>query len=99
MTFLFFDEVSKDLSDARQWYKEQKEGLEEEFSEEIKKALLKIRRYPFGHSIRYRNIRIAHLERFPYNIHFYIDEALSQIVITAIVHQKRHPRTSKKRGR
>ena len=41
MKFLFFDEVSMDLSDARQWYKEQKEGLEEEFSEEIKKALLK----------------------------------------------------------
>jgi plasmid stabilization system protein ParE len=99
MKFLFFDEVSMDLSDARQWYKEQKEGLEEEFSEEIKKALLKIRRYPFGHSIRYRNIRIAHLERFPYNIHFYIDEALSQIVITAIVHKKRHPRAAKRRSR
>jgi plasmid stabilization system protein ParE len=99
MTFLFFDEVSKDLSDAREWYKEQREGLEEEFSEEIKKALLKIRRYPFGYSIRYRNIRIAHLERFPYNIHFYIDEVLSHIVITAIVHQKRHPRAAKSRGR
>ena len=99
MKFLFFDEVSMDLSDARQWYKEQKEGLEEEFSEEIKKALLKIRRYPFGHSIRYRNIRIAHSERFPYNVHFYIDEALSEIVITAIVHQKRHPRKVKKGGR
>lgn len=97
MTFLFFDEVSKNLSDAREWYKEQREGLEEEFSEKIKKTLLKIHRYPFGYSIRYRNIRIAHLERFPYNIHFYIDETLSEIVITAIVHQKRHPGTSKKR--
>jgi hypothetical protein len=34
-------------------------------------------------------VRIAHTKIFPYNIHFYIDEAKKQIVIIGIVHNKR----------
>ena len=44
---------------------------------------------PFAYSVRYRNVRIAHTEIFPYNIHFYIDEEKSHIVIIGIVHNKR----------
>lgn len=31
------------------------------------------------------------LYKFPYNIHFYIDEINETDVFTAIVHSKRHP--------
>ena len=45
---------------------------------------------PVSYAIRYKSIRIAHPKVFPYNIHFYIDEIDSVIVITAIVHNKRN---------
>lgn len=44
-----------------------------------------------AHAVRYRNVRIAHPKRFPYNIHFYIDETNLAAMITAIVHSKRDP--------
>ncbi|OAQ39307.1 hypothetical protein A5893_11635 [Pedobacter psychrophilus] len=71
---LFFDEVQIDIIGAKNWYKKQKEGLEIEFSEEIEKAILYLLKTPKSYSIRYKNIRISHPKRFPFNIHFYIDE-------------------------
>ncbi|WP_130277247.1 plasmid stabilization system [Cecembia calidifontis] len=66
--------------------------MEEEFALAIEIAIQQLLNKPFGYAIRYRNVRIAHPKRFPYNIHFYIDEANLTVVITAIVHIKRDPR-------
>ena len=35
----FFDEVHSDVHEAKPWYKEQTEGLEEEFATAIEKAI------------------------------------------------------------
>jgi hypothetical protein len=56
----------------------------------VKEALSNILKMPSVYVVRYRNIRIAHTQIFPYNIHFYIDETQSQIVIIGIVHNKRN---------
>lgn len=93
----YFDEVGTDVHEAKTWYKEQKEGLEVEFATAIEKTIQCIVEAPKTYSVRYKKIRIAHPKRFPYNIHFYIDESNTTIVITAIVHSKRHPKTAKKR--
>lgn len=37
----------------------------------------------------YKEIRIAHAGKFPYNIHFFIDEPKKMVVITGIIHNKR----------
>jgi len=93
----YFDEVGTDIREAKIWYREQKEGLEIAFANAIIKAIDKILRAPESYAIRYRNIRIAHPKVFPYNIHFYIDEPNSSIVITAIVHNKRQEVIARKR--
>jgi hypothetical protein len=79
------------------WYNKQKDGLEVEFAMCIEKAIEQIIKMPTAYSIRYKNIRIAHPKVFPYNIHFYIDDSIEVIVITAIVHIKRHPDFAKQR--
>jgi len=94
---LYLDEVIKDVQDAKEWYKKQHNGLETEFAIAIESALLQLLEKPAIYSIRYKNIRVAHPKRFPYNIHFYIDQANSAVVIIAIVHNKRHPKTAPKR--
>jgi plasmid stabilization system protein ParE len=93
----FFDEVLADVLQAKEWYYEQKAGLELEFANAILVCINRILQTPEIYSIRYKTIRIAHPKRFPYHIHFYLDDAENCVVITAIVHNKRDPRLSKKR--
>lgn len=96
-TILYFDEVLGDVQQAKVWYNKQKDGLEVEFAMCIEKAIEQIIKMPTAYSIRYKNVRIAHPKVFPYNIHFYIDDPIEAIVITAIVHIKRHPDFAKQR--
>jgi plasmid stabilization system protein ParE len=94
---LFFDEALSDVLQAKQWYNEQCEGLDEEFAQALVQAISQISEMPFAYAVRYKNIRIAHPKRFPFNIHFYVDEPNAIVVITAIVHNKRHPTKAQKR--
>jgi hypothetical protein len=90
----YLDEVKVDLSSAMQWYAQQQEGLDEHFVSAVKEAVSNIIKMPSAYASRYKNVRIAHTKIFPYNIHFYIDEAKKQIIITGIVHNKRNDAVS-----
>lgn len=96
----YLDEVLTDIQEAKAWYKKQREGLEEEFAAAILQAIERILLIPSAYRIRYKNIRIAHPQRFPYNIHFYFTKSKATVVITAIVHNKRSTiSVRKRRGR
>ena len=94
----YLDEVENDLIAAKQWYAEQQKGLEVRFTVAVKETLSNILKMPSAYSVRYRNVRIAHTKIFPYNVHFYIDEAKAQVVIIGIVHNKRRDAISLDRG-
>lgn len=96
-TVHYLDAVVADVQEAKAWYKAQRDGLENDFAAAIEQAIQRIAQMPTAYGVRYRNIRFAHPKVFPYNIHFYIDEAGEMIVITAIVHSKRHPYTTQGR--
>ena len=86
---IYLEEVESDIIVAKQWYAEQQYGLDVRFSGSVKKAIEKLLKMPSMYSVRYKNVRIAHTEIFPYNIHYYIDEANSTVVIIGIIHNKR----------
>jgi mRNA-degrading endonuclease RelE of RelBE toxin-antitoxin system len=65
--------------------------LEKRFAAAVKATILHLKERPSVHAIRYKNVRIAHTEVFPYAIHFYIDEPNKTIVIIAILHNSRNP--------
>jgi plasmid stabilization system protein ParE len=92
-----FDEVLTDTQEAKEWYFDKRAVLEIEFANEIENCITRILLNPEIHSVRYKNVRIAHPKRFPYNIHFYIDAIEAIVIITAIVHNKRNPNFSKDR--
>lgn len=94
---VYFDDVKQDIQEAKDWYRLQVKGLEKRFAQDIKSAILRLKERPTVHAIRYKNVRIAHPDVFPYAIHFYIDEPSQIIVITAIVHNSRNPIFSRKR--
>ena len=93
----YFEDARLDVKEAKAWYKEQQPGLEKRFADSIKTAIIKLQENCFAYAVRYKNIRIAHPKTFPYGIHFYIDDTKHQIVIIAIVHNKRHPDIAQKR--
>lgn len=85
----YLDEANLDVKEAKAWYKQQRKGLEKQFAKAIIKAVSHIQDNPYAYAIRYNDIRIIHPKKFPYGIHFYIDNAGKEIVITAIIHEYR----------
>lgn len=96
-SLLYFDEVEADIHEAKTWYKKQQEGLDVKFADAVENVVMQILEFPNSYAIHYKSIRIVHPKKFPYNIHFYIDESNKTVIITAVVHSKRHPNTAKKR--
>jgi plasmid stabilization system protein ParE len=94
---LIFDEVLNDVKEAKEWYRNQHEGLELLFASAIEQCLNKLLQTPKSYSLRYKNVRIAHPKKFPYNIHFYVDESKKTVVVIAIIHNRRNPKTGSKR--
>ena len=82
--------VEDDIAEAKRWYAEQQAGLDARFAADVKETVKKILDMPSAYAVRYRNVRIARTKVFPYNVHFYVDEEKSQIVIIGIIHNKRN---------
>lgn len=84
-------EAAQDFKEAKLWYKRTKvNGLSQRFTDAVKTNITNLQKYPNAYAIRYNNIRIAHTEKFPYAIHFFIDNDL--IVIIAIIYSGRNPK-------
>jgi hypothetical protein len=81
---------------AREWYQQQNvKGLSNRFAQSVKDTLIRIRANPFAFAIRYKNVRIAHTETFPYALHFYL--SADTLIITAVIFQGRNPLIAKSR--
>lgn len=95
----YFEEVEKDIDEAKLWYYEQNPDtdLEERFAKAIKEVIEKVHKNPFIYYPIFKNIRIAHPKIFPYGVHFYIEEDIKQITIVAILHNKQDRRKLKRR--
>ena len=75
---------------AREWYNQQNvRGLGFRFAQSVKDCINRIQTNPLAFAVRYRDVRIAHTAKFPYALHFYLEE--NRIVITAIIFQGRNP--------
>lgn len=85
-----------EFKEARRWYaSRQVKGLSDRFARAVKTTILQILENAGAYSIRYKNVRIAHLVSFPYAIHFYVEK--DRITITAIIYNRRDPVITLKR--
>ncbi len=81
---------------AREWYQQQHvKGLSDRFAQAVKDCIIKIRENPLAYAVRYKNVRIAHPEKFPYSIHFYPEN--NTLIITSIIYQGRNPLIARRR--
>ena len=89
MKIVFSGLAQQEVEDAIQYYELEERGLGVRFKQEVKKAALRISRYPEAWSIERGEIRKCLLHKFPYKLLYSIEE--DHVFITAVAHLHRSP--------
>jgi plasmid stabilization system protein ParE len=89
------DAAEQDVRDAFLWNEEQKEDLGSSFEKHFSKAVDSIQDNPLKFQIRYNNTRVFFLKKFPYGIHFNVNN--KNILIIAVFHTSQNPTNWKNR--
>jgi toxin ParE1/3/4 len=92
----FRKEAHKDILEAVEWYEERREGLGDELFIAIENAKNFIEQNPYYYEDKYKGVRKAITQRFPYILYYKI-ESESQVLVYAVLHMKRSPRLWRKR--
>lgn len=88
--------VELELAEIRDFYNERVPGLGGKFVEEFDRQIKRVALMPTRWMVVERDIRRALMRRFPYVIYFRI-AGVDLIRVTAIKHEKRHPRLGRDR--
>lgn len=84
-------EVKIDVLQAKDWYKSQQKGLEKRFANEVKNTLNYLIKNPLLFQVKYKTVRTAYTEIFPYGVHYHINESTQTITILGIFHTSVSP--------
>ena len=79
-----------DIQTAVSHYSELYGNLVEKFLNQLAAALDRIKQNPF-YQIKYGNIRSLRVKKFPYTIHYSINETFDEINILAVIHTASDP--------
>jgi plasmid stabilization system protein ParE len=88
-------EAESDISETYSWYNDRLLGLGSEFINCIDDIFNSIMINPESFATVYKNVRRALIKRFPYAIYYIYEE--STIVVIAVFHFKRNPKSWQKR--
>jgi toxin ParE1/3/4 len=84
-TILIDPRALQDIQDAVSYYDDQQVGLGVEFENELNDYFLVIEENPFF-TIRYDNVRCLPLKKFPFMIHFEVNEEMKRVIVRAVFH-------------
>jgi plasmid stabilization system protein ParE len=90
-------EALADIQDITDWYNQQKVGFGTKFQKTAISHIGKLGKNPHGYAIRYQKIRCVLVRKFPYLIHFYIDEATKIVEVLAVISTDRNPKVWEKK--
>ena len=82
--------VYEDIKETNDFYNSRKKGLGKEFVAVVKEEFKTILQHPLLFEIKYKNTRIAYTKRFPFGIHFEIQENTNRIVVKGVYHTARN---------
>ena len=78
----------EDIQNAIAYYNQKQKGLGKRFLADIKQDFNSIRKN-YGFQIRYDNIRCLTVKKFPFMIHYSIDDNV--INVRAVIHTSKNP--------
>ena len=85
-------EAVQDIQDATDWYNEQHPGLGRHFQKQVKTQVNSLKKNARGYAIRYENVRFALIKKFPFLVHFVLNENQKIVEVIAVLHTSRNPR-------
>ena len=91
MRVRFLAAAREEFSNAVSYYDSQKEGLGDEFADEIWKTISRIVSHPLAWQPLSERTRRCLTKRFPYGVIF--QARSDSILIVAIMHLRRHPQS------
>jgi plasmid stabilization system protein ParE len=81
-----------DIQQAVEWYHLQSPGLGSRFKGQVKKQINGLKSNPLKFSVKYKSVRCCKVDKFPFLIHFYVDEKNKIVAIFAVFHTSRNPK-------
>ena len=84
----FFNDIAK----AVDWYNEKQAGLGDRLFKAVKKQTKKLSASPLKYAGKYDDIRCMYIERFPYLVHYRVNEQTKSVKVEAIFHTSRNPK-------
>lgn len=82
-------ETEKDIENAVIWYIDIRKDLARQFLAELKAVIKFISHNPEKIQIRYQNVRVAFLKKFPFGVHFKCES--NDITIIAVFNTSENP--------
>jgi hypothetical protein len=79
-----------DIESAKNYYEEKQKGLGIRFGKTIRNSISSLPKQPYF-QIRYSDIRCKPIPKFPFMIHFSIDETKNRINIYGVIHTSKNP--------
>jgi len=84
--------VQADVQSIVLYYEKEVPGLGSRFFNELKTSYESLKINPFYH-IRYANVRCLKVNKFPYMVHFTVDELINVVFIQAVIGTSQNPDT------
>lgn len=84
-------DVLTDIREISAWYNEQQPKLGTRFLKAAIREINLLERNPQIYAIRYRKIRCVLVRKFPYMVHFYIDENNDTVEVLAVINTYQNP--------
>jgi len=77
-------EAHADIQEGIDWYNSRQPGLGKRFHSAVKQEFKLLRKSPLF-QIRYDGVRCLPLKKFPYMVHFIVNEENKQIVVLGLI--------------
>lgn len=84
------DDAYLDIEEGIENYENVRKGLSMDFELCLEEGYSDILRTPLGYQIRYADIRIKFIRRFPYGIHYFVEK--EDIFVIAVFHTSKSTR-------
>lgn len=81
-----------DIQEITSWYNDKQARLGKRFLATVVKQIDSLSKNPQVYAIRYKEIRCQIVKKFPYMIHFYINEEVKVVEVLAIISTSRNPK-------
>ncbi|NOU48642.1 MAG: type II toxin-antitoxin system RelE/ParE family toxin [Bacteroidales bacterium] len=81
-----------DIQEIANWYNLAQVNLGRRFQNAVIRQINGLKQNPQLFTIRYQEIRCMLVKRFPYMVHFHIDEQANTVIILAVISTSRNPK-------